>query len=234
MEPAVTSGSQSQNENNTSTLTNPSFVTELQDSKISGEELFARLERLESQIELSSRPERFIQQTDEIGANKKPRRLRLSLILSMVGIIGFMGILANSAKPPTEQSVQGATSVRSIPITNSHTVEPVSSSSSVVSQNSVTNNSSQSFSSQASSSVYSSLSSSPASSSSVSKTSSVSVSSSALQPTVSSIGSSASTQILFFANCSEAKAAGYSNISRGEPGYSSKLDRDNNGVACEQ
>lgn len=36
-----------------------------------------------------------------------------------------------------------------------------------------------------------------------------------------------------FANCSEAKAAGAAPISRGEPGYSSKLDRDGDGVACE-
>ena len=36
-----------------------------------------------------------------------------------------------------------------------------------------------------------------------------------------------------YANCSEAKAAGAAPISRGEPGYSSKLDRDNDGIACE-
>ncbi len=36
-----------------------------------------------------------------------------------------------------------------------------------------------------------------------------------------------------FANCSEVKAAGAAPISRGEPGYSSKLDRDNDGIACE-
>lgn len=36
-----------------------------------------------------------------------------------------------------------------------------------------------------------------------------------------------------FANCTEAKAAGYHDIPRGAPGYSSKLDRDGDGIACE-
>ncbi len=36
-----------------------------------------------------------------------------------------------------------------------------------------------------------------------------------------------------YANCSEAKAAGAAPISRGEPGYSSSLDRDDDGIACE-
>ncbi len=36
-----------------------------------------------------------------------------------------------------------------------------------------------------------------------------------------------------YANCSEAEAAGAAPISRGEPGYSSRLDRDNDGIACE-
>ena len=36
-----------------------------------------------------------------------------------------------------------------------------------------------------------------------------------------------------FANCSEARAAGRSNIRRGEPGYAPKLDRDRDGIACE-
>jgi len=36
-----------------------------------------------------------------------------------------------------------------------------------------------------------------------------------------------------FANCTEAKAAGYSDILRGAPGYASKHDRDNDGIACE-
>ena len=36
-----------------------------------------------------------------------------------------------------------------------------------------------------------------------------------------------------YANCSEARAAGAAPLHRGEPGYSSKLDRDGDGVACE-
>lgn len=36
-----------------------------------------------------------------------------------------------------------------------------------------------------------------------------------------------------YANCAEVRAAGAAPINRGEPGYSSKLDRDGDGVACE-
>lgn len=36
-----------------------------------------------------------------------------------------------------------------------------------------------------------------------------------------------------YGNCSEARAAGVAPIYRGQPGYSPKLDRDNDGVACE-
>lgn len=36
-----------------------------------------------------------------------------------------------------------------------------------------------------------------------------------------------------FANCAEARAAGVAPIRRGEPGYSSALDRDGDGIACE-
>ena len=38
---------------------------------------------------------------------------------------------------------------------------------------------------------------------------------------------------LYFKNCTDARNQGYSNILRGEPGYASKLDRNNDGVACE-
>jgi hypothetical protein len=38
---------------------------------------------------------------------------------------------------------------------------------------------------------------------------------------------------VYYANCTEAKAAGAAPILRGSPGYSSKLDRDGDGVACE-
>lgn len=39
---------------------------------------------------------------------------------------------------------------------------------------------------------------------------------------------------VYFANCSEARAAGAAPIRRGEPGYRPALDRDNDGIACER
>jgi hypothetical protein len=38
---------------------------------------------------------------------------------------------------------------------------------------------------------------------------------------------------VFYANCSEVRAAGADPIRRGDPGYSEKLDRDGDGIACE-
>lgn len=38
---------------------------------------------------------------------------------------------------------------------------------------------------------------------------------------------------VYYANCSEARAAGAAPIYRGEPGYASHLDRDKDGVACD-
>ena len=38
----------------------------------------------------------------------------------------------------------------------------------------------------------------------------------------------------YYANCTEAKAAGAAPIYRGQPGYRSALDRDDDGVACEK
>ncbi|APG93506.1 excalibur calcium-binding domain-containing protein [Sinorhizobium americanum] len=38
---------------------------------------------------------------------------------------------------------------------------------------------------------------------------------------------------VYFRNCSDARAAGAAPIYAGEPGYSRKLDRDGDGVACE-
>jgi hypothetical protein len=38
---------------------------------------------------------------------------------------------------------------------------------------------------------------------------------------------------IYFKNCSAARAAGYSNMLEGEPGYAPHLDRDNDGIACE-
>lgn len=39
---------------------------------------------------------------------------------------------------------------------------------------------------------------------------------------------------LHFRNCKEARAAGYSHMRRGEPGYSPNLDGDNDGIACDK
>jgi Excalibur calcium-binding domain len=36
-----------------------------------------------------------------------------------------------------------------------------------------------------------------------------------------------------YANCDAVRAAGKAPLDRGEPGYSSKLDRDGDGIACE-
>jgi hypothetical protein len=38
---------------------------------------------------------------------------------------------------------------------------------------------------------------------------------------------------VYYANCTAARAAGAAPIHRGEPGYSTKLDRDGDGIACE-
>ena len=38
----------------------------------------------------------------------------------------------------------------------------------------------------------------------------------------------------FYKNCAEARAAGAAPLYRGEPGYREKLDRDNDGIACEK
>ncbi len=52
------------------------------------------------------------------------------------------------------------------------------------------------------------------------------------RPTMTEAPASAPTGVSY-SNCSEAKAAGAAPISRGEPGYSSSLDRDDDGIACE-
>lgn len=43
----------------------------------------------------------------------------------------------------------------------------------------------------------------------------------------------ASSSSTYYANCAAARAAGAAPVSRGDPGYSRKLDRDNDGVGCE-
>lgn len=45
--------------------------------------------------------------------------------------------------------------------------------------------------------------------------------------------SSGNSTTVKFKSCKAAKAAGYSDMKRGEPGYSSNLDRDDDGIACE-
>lgn len=38
---------------------------------------------------------------------------------------------------------------------------------------------------------------------------------------------------VYFANCSQARAAGAAPVRAGQPGYSRRLDRDGDGVGCE-
>ena len=38
---------------------------------------------------------------------------------------------------------------------------------------------------------------------------------------------------VYYANCGDVRAAGAAPIRRGDPGYSSSLDRDGDGIACE-
>lgn len=45
--------------------------------------------------------------------------------------------------------------------------------------------------------------------------------------------SKASGGSVYYANCSAARAAGAAPVMRGQPGYSRKLDRDNDGVGRE-
>ena len=42
-----------------------------------------------------------------------------------------------------------------------------------------------------------------------------------------------SSNSTYYANCSAARAAGAAPVRRGDPGYGSHLDRDNDGVGCE-
>jgi hypothetical protein len=41
------------------------------------------------------------------------------------------------------------------------------------------------------------------------------------------------TASVYYANCAAVRAAGADPISTGDPGYSRKLDRDGDGIACE-
>lgn len=40
--------------------------------------------------------------------------------------------------------------------------------------------------------------------------------------------------VVSYANCDEVKAAGVAPITRDQPGYASKLDRDGDGIACDK
>ena len=46
-------------------------------------------------------------------------------------------------------------------------------------------------------------------------------------------GASPAAASQLFRNCDEARAAGFSDMRAGEPGYSADLDRDNDGIACD-
>lgn len=52
-------------------------------------------------------------------------------------------------------------------------------------------------------------------------------------PTTAPSSAEANDSPIYYANCSEAKAAGVTPIRKGEPGYAPHLDRDGDGVACE-
>jgi hypothetical protein len=56
-------------------------------------------------------------------------------------------------------------------------------------------------------------------------------SSSRQAPTVQRARPSGGT--VHYQNCSEARAAGAAPVRRGQPGYASHLDRDNDGIGCE-
>jgi len=44
----------------------------------------------------------------------------------------------------------------------------------------------------------------------------------------------AATPTVYYRNCTEARAAGAAPIKKGEPGYGTHLDRDRDGIACDQ
>ena len=51
--------------------------------------------------------------------------------------------------------------------------------------------------------------------------------------TTSRAGTTTTARAVSYANCAAVKAAGAAPIRRGDPGYSSSLDRDGDGIACE-
>ncbi|MER5204915.1 excalibur calcium-binding domain-containing protein [Streptomyces sp. NPDC002825] len=53
------------------------------------------------------------------------------------------------------------------------------------------------------------------------------------QPETAEPSATADESNVYYENCTEVREAGAAPIHRGEPGYSTKLDRDGDGVACE-
>jgi hypothetical protein len=47
------------------------------------------------------------------------------------------------------------------------------------------------------------------------------------------LGSSGGGRSVYYPNCAAARSAGAAPVVRGEPGYASHLDRDNDGIGCE-
>jgi cytoskeletal protein RodZ len=52
-------------------------------------------------------------------------------------------------------------------------------------------------------------------------------------PTTTATATPTTGVTVFYANCTEAKAAGAAPLRRGDPGYRPALDRDGDGIACE-
>jgi len=48
------------------------------------------------------------------------------------------------------------------------------------------------------------------------------------------LGNANSQKSVYYSSCKEAKEAGAAPLREGDPGYSSKLDRDGDGIACEK
>ena len=55
----------------------------------------------------------------------------------------------------------------------------------------------------------------------------------ATTPATTAVPVTAAVRSVYYANCTEAKAAGAAPLYQGDPGYRSQLDRDSDGVACE-
>lgn len=53
------------------------------------------------------------------------------------------------------------------------------------------------------------------------------------KPATTTVPPTTATTGVYYANCTEAKAAGVAPLYRGQPGYRDALDRDGDGVACE-